>query len=276
MLSGSSLIDPFASGMPTCTNAPGTRGATPTTPSAPTTLTDPTGLFATLPMPIPCPFCTPFAQAVALRFQQAQAALAACARDSMSNLFSARNFAIAGFLLVAALLVCAISPSCRTDVGVIDGALDGIAEGVKWGINAIVHIAPVIGYAATVTWVADQLLKRGVQDCQVRLPYAYWNFRTNLACDTGILPPSGPPLFDAHHVFPKKYEKEFSQVSAFPNWIHNPRYGAWWFRPLHQATARAYNQAWCVFFSRWSDPHQYQVLRAGRVIMGAFGMAVRY
>jgi hypothetical protein len=97
-------------------------------------------------------------------------------------------------------------------------------------------------------------------------------FRRNLACFTGILPPVGPPMYDAHHVFPQKFSPEFNLILG-PRQNLIPQYGQWWYFVEHQALAQAYNKMWGEFFAE--RPHLSpamipETLDEGRRIMRAF------
>jgi len=94
------------------------------------------------------------------------------------------------------------------------------------------------------------------------------NFRQNLIERTGYNPGG---LFQAHHIFPQKFETIFSRVGID---IHDPIYGAWWETVSHQQNARAYNLAWEQFLS--TNPTKSQILEKGRELMKSFGYIVDF
>lgn len=49
---------------------------------------------------------------------------------------------------------------------------------------------------------------------------------------------------DAHHIFPKAFEKDFKAAGID---IHDPQYGVWWELHEHRQKAKAYNAEWEKF-----------------------------
>lgn len=82
-----------------------------------------------------------------------------------------------------------------------------------------------------------------------------------------------PANAHAHHVFPKKFFKEFSDAGIN---INDPKFGTWWESTSHLSNAKAYNDAWSTFFSANSAPKIDQILEYGRTLMSQYGIAVGY
>ena len=70
--------------------------------------------------------------------------------------------------------------------------------------------------------------------------YTSSNFRKNLGKLTG----GEVKGADAHHIFPKVFEKDFKAAGID---IHDPQYGVWWELHEHRQKAKAYNAEWKKF-----------------------------
>jgi hypothetical protein len=113
--------------------------------------------------------------------------------------------------------------------------------------------------------VADQTAK-AVAKKEMR-SYTQSNFRHNLQ----VLTNEEGMGMDAHHVFPKKFVFKFDDAGIN---IHDPRYGAWWERSSHKATANSYNQAWEEFFEFGKS--QAEILEKGRTLMKSHNIQINF
>jgi hypothetical protein len=100
-------------------------------------------------------------------------------------------------------------------------------------------------------------------------PFTRGNFRKNLIRLTG----GAPEGAQAHHVFPKKFEKDFRKAGIN---IHDPHYGAWWRAGAHQSAADAYNARWDKFLYRDKPPSVEQILQFGRKIARDYGLHIYF
>jgi hypothetical protein len=101
------------------------------------------------------------------------------------------------------------------------------------------------------------------------LSFTQGNFRENLARLTGGIPEGA----QAHHVFPVRFEAQFSRAGIN---IHDPRFGAWWEAGAHGRAATAYNKAWERFFELNPSPTSEQLLQFGREIGGRYGLTLGF
>jgi hypothetical protein len=108
------------------------------------------------------------------------------------------------------------------------------------------------------------------------LPYKSFtkdSFRSNLALRTGV----NPKGFDAHHVLPQKFEKNFNRAGVD---IHNPEYGAWWQSSKaagdHQTFAAEYNNRWSEFFRSNNNPTVNQIKDFGRKVSSDYGIKTTF
>jgi RHS repeat-associated protein len=258
-------------------NAPGTQGYNPYwyANNSPATLTDPAGTFAgALTSPIPCEICTPMVPAVVAGWAAVIAAHAARVWAWMKSHAGAIAWAAVGMVIAAGFLYCTINPACREGVGtVVGGAID---EFERFKRNLFILLGTtVVVLAATIAKTIERVRDRS--GCTLIYPYIRKHFSKNLACLTEgtYQPPFG---FDAHHVFPRQFERDFEQI--LPEGIHFPWYGQWWFSLTHQGMARTYNRYWEQFFaSRFGAverPTYIETLEYGRWTMEQFGLTVLY
>ncbi|SFH56832.1 intein N-terminal splicing region [Pseudobutyrivibrio sp. OR37] len=56
------------------------------------------------------------------------------------------------------------------------------------------------------------------------------------------------PGFDAHHIFPRKFQKYFDGLEID---INNPDFGIWLKQSTHRSSSYSYNQLWESFFSKY-------------------------
>jgi hypothetical protein len=98
-------------------------------------------------------------------------------------------------------------------------------------------------------------------------PFTESNFRENLARLTGELPAES----HAHHVFPQKFAREFSEMGIN---VHDPKYGAWWARSSHLKKAVEYTKKWEQFISR--NPTPEQVLKLGKALGAEYGFKIHF
>ncbi len=265
-------------------NASGTNGYNPYwyANNNPASLTDPTGHVAgTIPLspPRPCPICTPIAKGVMEGFAAIGKSLADLARAALRNPGTALIWAGTVFFLVATILTCILSPLCHIGASVVTGrAIDAVEE-AKRQIPTIrpMTVALIVGVIAAVDACFSNTTTLS-SNClpEPRCRYSDFTagrFRKNLACFTGILPPWGPPLFDAHHVFPKKFESRFDAVPGIGT-IHLPWYGMWVFRPYHRIMNWPYQERWREFLAEHPPGTltAAAVLQYGRITMADFGL----
>lgn len=78
---------------------------------------------------------------------------------------------------------------------------------------------------------------------------------------------------DAHHVFPQKFRKEFTDIVG-NDWIDNPYFGAWWELHDHRKNAKAYNKAWKNFLK--TNPTFDDVLDFGIKLSKEYGFVVYF
>ncbi|HEX8705850.1 MAG TPA: hypothetical protein VF815_43850 [Myxococcaceae bacterium] len=93
------------------------------------------------------------------------------------------------------------------------------------------------------------------------------NFRENLSRLTGQLPSDA----HAHHVFPQKFARTFSELGID---IHDPRYGAWWARSGHLKKAAEYTSKWEEFLVRART--REEILQYGRDLGVEYGFKVNF
>ena len=98
-------------------------------------------------------------------------------------------------------------------------------------------------------------------------------FRGNLMDATGWTKDMAKG-YDAHHVFPQKFQKEFVDV-GFKDWNDAKKYGQWWDLHDHRQNAYAYNKAWQDFFDEGAKSVD-EIKDFGRKLMGSYGLKVLY
>lgn len=81
------------------------------------------------------------------------------------------------------------------------------------------------------------------------------NYRQNLVSKTGGSRHKG---FDAHHLYPQKYEKIFARQGIN---IHSPNNLQWKPSQIHRQQAYAYNQKWAHFLDQ--NPNKKQIIAFG-------------
>ena len=72
---------------------------------------------------------------------------------------------------------------------------------------------------------------------------------------------------EAHHVFPQKFESQFSEAGIN---IHDPRNIAFLDKAVHQSGSYAYNKAWQAFFADNPGASYMSIIIAGQFIMEMF------
>jgi RHS repeat-associated protein len=85
--------------------------------------------------------------------------------------------------------------------------------------------------------------------------------------------PSPGKNFDVHHVFPQKFEKDFSKYGIN---IHESKYLTYWERTSHKQTAWGYNKEWRGFIDKHPDATIPQILEQGKGLMKEYGINVNY
>ena len=80
--------------------------------------------------------------------------------------------------------------------------------------------------------------------------------------------------FEAHHVFPQKFEQKFS-YAGLEN-IHDARLLAWVDEIEHKSWSNAYNEAWDTFFKENQDAKIDEILEEGMRLAEEFGYDVLY
>jgi hypothetical protein len=102
------------------------------------------------------------------------------------------------------------------------------------------------------------------------------NFRHNLICFTGGY---DRPGFEAHHIFPRKFQSQFDQILGVGANNH-PVYGTWWEFHNHRANKEKYNILWNLFFNdqkqRGRVPTRAEVIQSGWVIGTFFGLELHF
>ena len=107
-----------------------------------------------------------------------------------------------------------------------------LLEGDKLNFSlSLAAVIPVAGNFATGTRMVGKTASKAYR-------YTVNNFRDNLIRLTSLDPGKA---YQAHHIFPKKFEKYFNQVGIN---IHDPKYGAWWETKTHGKKSYEYNQEW--------------------------------
>ena len=80
--------------------------------------------------------------------------------------------------------------------------------------------------------------------------------------------------YDAHHVFPQKFKKDFVDA-GFKDWNDAKKYGQWWDLHDHRKNAYAYNKAWQDFLGEGAKSVD-EIKDFGRKLMGSYGLKVLY
>ena len=107
-----------------------------------------------------------------------------------------------------------------------------LLEGDKLNFSlSMAAVIPVAGNFATGTRMVGKTTGKAYK-------YTVNNFRKNLIRLTSLDPGKA---YQAHHIFPKKFEKYFNQVGIN---IHDSKYGAWWETKTHGKKSYEYNQEW--------------------------------
>jgi RHS repeat-associated protein len=268
----------------------------------PATFVDPTGhqaMAGTMTF-ARCVICTPVRLEIMMQFVARAQALAAAAPVALrSGIAGANRWAIAGLVLVAAILTCLALPACHQAVPqVIEETGEVVEDAAEAAVELIVM---VVGEIRTFYDPApepepepkrvpesplppqpDSEPDREDKKCRLK-SITWWNFDYNLACDTGKnwqTRPYGPPNTQAHHVFPRAFQEPFDQILGFSA-NHRPIFGQWWSTvdpPTHQGSSSAYNREWRGFFASYRPglPGYGETLRFGGVVMGDFQQQVRY
>lgn len=79
--------------------------------------------------------------------------------------------------------------------------------------------------------------------------------------------------FDAHHVFPKKFEGRFADLGID---IHDPKYAVWWEKHEHRRSVAAYNDEFEEFLASPAEKSKKNVLEFGRSQMRNFKIHVAF
>jgi len=94
--------------------------------------------------------------------------------------------------------------------------------------------------------------------------YTAHNFRKNLQEYTGQ---SGEGM-DAHHVLPQYFESQFDAAGIN---IHEPQYGTWVEKSLHNSWSYEYDLDWYYFFDGAQNPSKDAILSFGRALASKYG-----
>ena len=133
----------------------------------------------------------------------------------------------------------------------VTGDHDGAKQQwVSAGVDAVSMLIPGVtapmakGIIKGFDKVADAIsVTNRIDDADVlakATSYSKDNFRRNLVKITGRDVKSA----DAHHIFPKKFEKNFNDAGID---IHDPQYGVWWEMHDHRKNSNPYNAEWEYF-----------------------------
>ena len=106
------------------------------------------------------------------------------------------------------------------------------------------------------------------QDVELKA-YTEANFRYNL----GQLKGTMPDRVHAHHIFPQKHKKFFTEAGLN---INDPRFGVFWESTPHLQKAKAYNNKWTVFWNDKPNATIPEILAKGREMMQAEGVKVDF
>lgn len=79
--------------------------------------------------------------------------------------------------------------------------------------------------------------------------------------------------FDAHHVFPRKFEGDLEDLGIN---IHAPKYAVWWEASEHRQAAKAYNDEFGAFLDSPDAEDAGGVLEFGRSLMKKYGIDVDF
>ena len=93
-------------------------------------------------------------------------------------------------------------------------------------------------------------------------------FRANLENEIGP-PPHGE--YDAHHIFPVEFGRDFAQAGID---VNNPGYGTWVARSLHQGMSSEYSNDWAAFLQ--GSPTSTQMFDFGRMLAQKYGFDVHF
>jgi len=94
-------------------------------------------------------------------------------------------------------------------------------------------------------------------------------FRQNLRKAIGEPPPGG--LYDAHHVFPVQFGRDFAKLGID---VNKPEYGTWLERSVHQGISSEYAKDWNVFLR--ASPTRDQAFAFARMMAGKYGFNVHF
>ena len=86
------------------------------------------------------------------------------------------------------------------------------------------------------------------------------NLRKNLTRTTG----PAPKGMQAHHIFPRKFEKYFAKRGID---INDPKYGVWMDERKHLSGANAYNKEWEAFFEKYSNATKEDIMKKAEELM---------
>ena len=139
----------------------------------------------------------------------------------------------------------------------------GIEEDNGFWIDVALLAIPVAGEDAAAGMEASEI-EEGEQAAAQYRPFTKSNYRFNLKIRTGI---EGNG-FDAHHIFPKKFEPFFKRAGIN---IHDPKNLSWWELGLHRQAARAYNEAWSGFIARNPNATVNEIESFGKALMRRHG-----
>jgi YD repeat-containing protein len=176
-----------------------------------------------------------------------------------------------------------------THIGGVAGLTLGAATGVMLAGSAVATTAEVVagattlcgtvasgGLAAGGTFIANNIQKAFTPISQAAnviadkfRSFTRSNFRWNLqqlTNDLGI----GK---EAHHVLPQKFIDFFTRAGLN---IHNPIYGSWVDKISHSAWSYAYNEAWRLFFTTYSNPTVQQILAKAVELAREYGFTCNF
>ena len=137
-----------------------------------------------------------------------------------------------------------------------------LLEGDKLNFSlSLAAVIPVAGNFATGTRMVGKTASKAYK-------YTVNNFRKNLIRLTSFDPGKA---YQAHHIFPKKFEKYFNQVGIN---IHDPKYGAWWETKAHGKKSYEYNQEWNLFFQQ--NPSYDKAINRARELAREYGYKLNF
>ena len=75
----------------------------------------------------------------------------------------------------------------------------------------------------------------------------------------------------AHHVFPKKFRKQFDKLGIN---IDDPKFGSWWETGTHQKNSYSYNLRWDEFLENNHSPEE--IFQKARELSNKYGFILNF